>query len=97
MAAPGRGGHGAGRPGAPVSLRNYPGVSENDWTLQVESRSGLVSLEYFRSDADDQIDDDGDHLTQTGDQVLQFSSRLAGDGLQYFTHGHCHLPLCPAR
>jgi len=28
------------------------GVSEFDWTLQVESRLGLVSVEYFRSDAD---------------------------------------------
>lgn len=28
------------------------GVSEYDWTLQVEARSALVSLEYFRSDAD---------------------------------------------
>jgi hypothetical protein len=28
------------------------GLHEYDWTLQVESRSALVSLEYFRSDAD---------------------------------------------
>jgi hypothetical protein len=28
------------------------GLHENDWTLQVEARSALVSLEYSRSDAD---------------------------------------------
>jgi hypothetical protein len=49
------------RPGVPdyaFAVHSYGGrplgvgVSEYDWTLQVEARSALVSLEYFRSDAD---------------------------------------------
>jgi hypothetical protein len=49
------------RPGVPdyaFVVHSYGGrplgveVSEFDWTLQVESRSSLISLEYFRSDAD---------------------------------------------
>ncbi len=47
------------------------GVSENDWTLQFESRSALVSLEYFRSDADIPGTPIGLFRTRVDDQALR--------------------------
>ncbi len=47
------------------------GVRENDWTLQIEARSSLVSLEYFRSDADIPGTPIGLFRTHVDDQALR--------------------------
>jgi hypothetical protein len=47
------------------------GLRENDWTLQIESRSSLVSLEYFRSDADIPGTPIGLFRTPVDDQALR--------------------------
>jgi hypothetical protein len=79
------------RPGVPdfaFAVHSYggpqlgTGLCEYDWQLQVEARCSLVSLEYFRSDADIPGTPIGLFRTPVGDQALRdFHAVVTGSRL----------------